>query len=115
MRVLEFASTGAVEISVFQGLLVEKGTNPPRLAFWPRTICEQEVVDPPVPPPEPPEPPDPPEPFPAPPPAADMPPLQPSSETIARIATNRMCGCKDERDPFGMLLFFRIRVLVERG
>jgi len=66
----EFESTGAAEISVFQRLVLVKGTNPPREAFWPGVICEQELEvlpvppDPPEPPlpPEPPEPPDPPEP-----------------------------------------------------
>lgn len=87
---LEFESTGAVEMSVFQRLFAEKGRNPPRLALWPRTICWQEVVVPPV-PPDPPLPPEPPEPdpFPAPPPVDDMPPLQPSKEITERTTTNK--------------------------
>jgi hypothetical protein len=73
------ASTGAVEMSVFQRLLLLNGRKPPRLAFCPNVICRQEVLEPPVPPPpDPPEPPGPPdseppefEPFPEPPPELD--------------------------------------------
>src|SRR5215813_1983451 len=65
MIVLEFASTGAAEMSVFQRLLLVNGTNPLRLAPWPVAITLQERFPPPVPPlfpPPPPEPPLPPEP-----------------------------------------------------
>jgi hypothetical protein len=117
MMELEFTSTGALEISVFQRLLDEKGRNPPRLAFWPRIICEQEFVEPPVPAPDPPDPPEPPEPapFPPPPPVADMPPLQPSNEMIVAITTNRTSGRTGERNPFSMRLFFRRELRVGRA
>src|SRR5260370_28606870 len=57
MMVLEFGSTGAEEMSVFQRLLLEKGTNPCRLAVWPVDITLHARLLPPVPPPEPPVPP----------------------------------------------------------
>jgi hypothetical protein len=91
---LELGSTGAVEMSVFQRLFDEKGTNPPRLAFCPSTICWHDVVEPPVPPepPDPPEPPEPPEPpaLPLPPLLEeDMPPLQPNRKIIVSRRTAR--------------------------
>ena len=53
MMVLELGSTGADEISVFQRLLLVKGTNPFRLAVCPTDIPLQARLLPPVPPPVP--------------------------------------------------------------
>ena len=41
MMVAEFGSTGAVEMSVFQALLLLNGTNPPRLAPCPVVMTLQ--------------------------------------------------------------------------
>lgn len=60
---LELGSTGAEEISVFHKLLLEKGTNPFRLAIWPVDITLQSRLVLPVPPLFPPEPPEPPDPL----------------------------------------------------
>src|SRR5579871_317327 len=66
---LELGSTGAAEMSVFQRLLLENGTNPFRLAVWPVAITSHARLLPPAPPlpPLPPEPPFPPPPEPLPP------------------------------------------------
>jgi hypothetical protein len=57
MMVLELGSTGADEMSVFQRLLLEKGTKPFRLAVWPTDMTLHARLLPPVPPLEPPVPP----------------------------------------------------------
>ena len=108
---LEFESTGAPEISVFQGLLFGKGRNPPRLEFCPSTICWQEVVVPPVPPlppdpPEPPDPPDPPDPELLPLPPDDMPPLHPNIVRPIRKMANTKNRRRDERDSFSIASIF---------
>src|SRR5579872_1848364 len=59
---LELGSSGAEEMSVFQRLLLEKGTNPFRLGVCPADITLHARLLPPVPPPLPPEPPEPPDP-----------------------------------------------------
>src|ERR1700756_3053475 len=96
----EFASTGALEMSVFQRLLPGNGRNPPRLALCPGTICWHEVDVVPVPPdpPEPPDPPDPPDPlFVLPPLPEDVEQPRPSKHRKKRPARNRR---KDERVSF---------------
>jgi len=88
MITLEFGSTAAVEISVFQGLLLVKGRNPFRFAPCPVLIALQaELLFPPGAPEPFPEPLLPPEDWPE--PAADPPP-QPASPSVT--SSKQMMG-----------------------
>jgi len=115
---VELGSTGAAEMSVFHRLLLAKGTNPPRLAFWPSAICWQAVVVPPV-PPDPPEAPEPPDPEPLPEPEVELPaapPLQASRIDMKKNKHTGASGFQGEPRLGDMVsLFFRSTALLQRG
>ena len=113
----EFGSTGAAEISAFHKLLLEKGRNPPRLAFWPGAICWQELLVPPV-PPEPPEPPpEPPDPPLPPEPLLDDAVVEPPHAVRNKADKRRQANTQEFQGERGWniwALFFRVRGLGER-
>jgi hypothetical protein len=97
MMAAEFASTGALEMSVFHRLSLAKGRNPFRLAPWPRLMALHALGDP-LPPEPPPDPPLPPEPPPEPPPGllppgcvelAATPPPQPIASKVRASAADK--------------------------